>query len=203
MPKFTSPQFTSPLDGLRVASPCPADWGKMVGDERVRFCGSCELHVYNLSGMTRREAESLITNAEGRLCVRFYRRADGTVLTRNCPVGLSAVRRRVARVAGSVLSAAVGFFAGLGLNFGVGRAPSPSSTMGAWAVPATPTPQAPGPAPVVQEYEVFTGDIDTTSVEWLRRVGKAPPHGGTTTFRSEYGGGAAATSPRLRMRGQR
>src|SRR5215210_4470085 len=106
-------KFTSPLDYVRVAAPCPADWGKMVGDERVRFCGSCDRHVYNLSGMTRREAEALVTNTEGRLCVRFYRRADGTILTRNCPVGLSAVRRRVARVAGSVLSAVLGFFAGL------------------------------------------------------------------------------------------
>ena len=128
-------KFTSPLDEVRVASPCPADWGRMVGDERVRFCGSCELNVYNLSGMTRREAEALVTNTEGRLCVRFFRRADGTILTRNCPVGLSAVKRRVARVAGSVLSAVVAFLAGLGLNFGLDRALSPS-IMEESAVPA-------------------------------------------------------------------
>jgi hypothetical protein len=67
--------------------------------------------------------------------VRFYRRADGTILTRNCPVGLSAVRRRVARVAGSALSAVVAFLAGLGLNFGTDRALSPS-VMGESAVPA-------------------------------------------------------------------
>jgi hypothetical protein len=30
--------------------------------------------------------------------VRFYRRADGTVITRDCPVGLRALRRRLARV---------------------------------------------------------------------------------------------------------
>jgi hypothetical protein len=107
----------------------------MVGGERVRFCGSCELHVYNLSGMTKREAEALVTSTESRLCVRFYRRADGTILTRNCPVGLSAVRRRVSRAAGSVLSAVVAFLAGLGLNFGVDRAVSPS-IMGESAVPA-------------------------------------------------------------------
>ena len=114
-------RFTSPLDGVRVAAPCPADWERMVGDERMRYCDSCSLHVYNLSGMTRREAEALVTSTEGRLCVRFYRRADGTILTRNCPVGLSAVRRRVSRAAGATLSAALGFFAGLGLNFGFGR----------------------------------------------------------------------------------
>ena len=128
-------KYTSPLDEVRVAAPCPADWGKMVGDERVRYCGSCELHVYNLSGMTRREAEALVTSTEGRLCVRYYRRPDGTILTRNCPVGLSAVRRRVARVAGSALSVVVAFFAGLGINFGIERVSSPS-IMEESAVPA-------------------------------------------------------------------
>src|ERR1041384_8135111 len=92
-------KFTSPLEGVRVAAPCKADWGRMVGDERVRYCGQCSLHVYNLSGMTRREAEALVTSSEGRLCVRYYRRADGTILTRNCPVGLSALKRRATHVA--------------------------------------------------------------------------------------------------------
>jgi hypothetical protein len=130
----------------------------MVGDERVRYCGSCNLHVYNLSGMTRHEAESLVTNAEGRLCVRFYRRPDGTILTRNCPVGLSAVRRRAARAAGSVLSAALGFFAGLGLNFGLDRALSPS-VMEASAVPAPPMTPPEFGVSSEEEFEVFTGDI--------------------------------------------
>src|SRR5215210_3096990 len=115
-------KHTNPLENVRVAAPCPADWEKMVGDERVRFCGQCELNVYNLSGMTRREAEALVAGTEGRLCVRFYRRADGTILTRNCPVGLRALKRRVSRVAGAALSAALGFFAGLGLNFGLSPA---------------------------------------------------------------------------------
>jgi hypothetical protein len=129
-------KYTSPLDEVRVAAPCPADWGKMVGDERVRYCGSCSLHVYNLSGMTKREAEVLVTSTEGRMCVRFYRRGDGTILTRNCPVGLSAVKRRVTRVAGSVLSAVVAFFAGLGLNLGLGRTEPRYAVMGAMAMPA-------------------------------------------------------------------
>jgi hypothetical protein len=116
-------KFTSPLEGVRVAAPCPADWDKMVGDERMRYCGQCSLHVYNLSGMTKREAEGLVANAEGRLCVRYYRRADGSILTRNCPVGLRAVKQRVSRIAGAALSAVLGFFAGVGLNFGVRPVP--------------------------------------------------------------------------------
>jgi len=58
-----------------------------VDGERVRHCGECKLNVYNLSEMTQTEAEGLIRKHEGRLCVRYYQRADGTVLTRNCPVG--------------------------------------------------------------------------------------------------------------------
>src|SRR5215211_8226592 len=118
--------YTNPLEQVKVAAPCPADWERMVGDARVRYCDRCSLHVYNLSGMTRREAEALVTGAESRLCVRFYRRPDGTILTRNCPVGLSALKRRAAHVAGSALSAVLGLFAGLGLNLGFGSSPAVS-----------------------------------------------------------------------------
>lgn len=103
-----------PLQNLKVASPCPADWNQMYGDERTRFCGECRLNVYNISGMTRVEAERLIASSEGRLCVRFYRRADGTVLTRDCPVGLAAVRRRVARVATALAGFLFGALTGTG-----------------------------------------------------------------------------------------
>lgn len=84
----------STLETLRIASPCPAKWDEMVGDEKVRFCASCRKSVYNLSSMTRREAEDLMASREGGLCALMYRRVDGTVLTADCPVGR---RRRVAR----------------------------------------------------------------------------------------------------------
>lgn len=141
-------KFTSPLEGVRVAAPCPADWEKMVGDKRVRYCGQCSLHVYNLSGMTKREAEGLVANAEGRLCIRYYMRADGSILTRNCPVGLRAIKQRVSRIAGAALSAVIGFFAGLGLNFGLTPMPE-RRVMGAMAVPVELKRTPPSP-PVVE-----------------------------------------------------
>ncbi|HEX8709347.1 MAG TPA: hypothetical protein VF723_13970 [Pyrinomonadaceae bacterium] len=104
---------TNPLAQVSVAAPCPAEWNSMLGNERVRFCAECKLNVYNLSGMTRQEAEKLVVQAEGRLCVRFYRRPDGTILTRNCPVGLRAVKRRLTRLANASISALLGFCAGL------------------------------------------------------------------------------------------
>lgn len=81
------------LESVRVASPCSASWEAMRGDERARFCGECGKHVYNLSGMTRGEAEALIREREGDLCVRLHRRRDGMVLTRDCPVGRFRMRR--------------------------------------------------------------------------------------------------------------
>ncbi len=76
------------LDDVTVASHCPADWNGMTGDNRARFCVACQRHVYNLSAMTAEQALALIREKEGDLCVRLYRRRDGTVLTADCPVGL-------------------------------------------------------------------------------------------------------------------
>jgi hypothetical protein len=80
----------------------------MVGDDRVRFCRECNLNVYNISEMTRQQVEALIATTEGRLCARLFRRADGMLLTRDCPVGLRAVRRRIARIAGAAFTAMMG-----------------------------------------------------------------------------------------------
>jgi hypothetical protein len=108
-------RFNSPLDKVRVAAPCNADWDAMIGNDRSRFCSQCSLNVYNLSSLTRSEAESLIAGSEGRLCVRFYRRADGSILTENCPVGLTRIRRRISYLSKAITSAVLSFFAGLGL----------------------------------------------------------------------------------------
>jgi hypothetical protein len=85
------------LEDLQIASPCHADWADMRGDDRVRFCGACRKNVYNLAGMTRREATALVTAREGNVCIRMFRRADGTVLTADCPVGVRAALRRARR----------------------------------------------------------------------------------------------------------
>lgn len=86
----------------------------MIGTERKRFCGDCKLNVYNLSGMTKTEAEQLLANSDGRVCVRFYRRADGSVLTQDCPVGWAAVKRRVSKMATACASLFFGVFTSLG-----------------------------------------------------------------------------------------
>ena len=90
------------LANLRVASPCSADWKQMTGDDRVRACGTCEKRVYNLSELARDEAEALIEKHEGKLCVRYYKRSDGTILLTDCEIGAKGVRRRRWVAAGAI-----------------------------------------------------------------------------------------------------
>jgi len=90
------------VDEIRVASPCQARWNDMTGDERARFCGQCQKHVYHLSAMTRGQIESLIREKEGSFCGRFHRRADGTMLTADCPSRLRRMRTRLAKVGGAL-----------------------------------------------------------------------------------------------------
>ena len=92
------------LDEIRIASPCKVSWDEMAGDEQSRHCGLCRLNVYDLSAMTREAAEALIREREGRLCVRLYRRSDGTVLTSDCPARRQSIRRRLVMAAGSLLT---------------------------------------------------------------------------------------------------
>ncbi|MDX1944954.1 MAG: hypothetical protein SFU86_06070, partial [Pirellulaceae bacterium] len=130
-----------PLDLINVASPCPADWEKMTGDDRVRFCSQCNLHVYNLSDMPRAEAEAFVNQAEGRTCVRYFRREDGTILTRDCPVGLAGVRRRLARgiaaLAGLVVALVTGAIFGSRLKSAAPAATSPASALAEWIEPGS------------------------------------------------------------------
>src|ERR1041385_8607662 len=110
------PRFKNPLAHVHVASPCKSDWDQMIGTDRVRFCGQCSLNVYNLSAMTRDQAESLIAANEGRLCVRFYRRNDGSILAQDCPVGLAAVRARISYWTKAAAAAVLTFLAAIGFQ---------------------------------------------------------------------------------------
>ncbi len=99
------------LDRVSVASPCPARWEEMTGTDQARFCGECKKNVYNLSAMTRDQAEAFLSQAESP-CVRFYQRTDGTIITSDCPVGIGRKRRRT--LFASMAATAVAALAGLG-----------------------------------------------------------------------------------------
>jgi hypothetical protein len=143
------------LDNIKVAAPCTADWEQMVGDDRVRHCEQCKLDVYNLSGMTRDEAEALITDRVGRLCVRFYRRTDGTVLTSDCPVGVTRRRRRRILLA----TAATGLAGGVLTVWASAHATMGDIEPRAEAVGALP------PPPTVTPIETAQGTPDVPPME--------------------------------------
>jgi hypothetical protein len=99
------------LDNIRVATPCKADWNEMLGDDRVRHCMKCDKDVFNLSQMTRDDAESLLREKQGNLCARYFQRADGTIITSDCVVGKQQRRRRRVVAAGAAaLLAGAGAF---------------------------------------------------------------------------------------------
>ena len=100
--------FLPELGVVQVAAPCRSDWEQMNGDAQVRHCAQCKLNVYNLSELTAEEARTLLISTEGKLCVRFWVRPDGKLLTRDCPVGLAArARKKVAAIVASLAALAM------------------------------------------------------------------------------------------------
>ena len=148
------------LDNLRVATPCSADWAKMSGDDRVRACADCNKNVYNISNLTRDEAHALIIEKEGKLCVRFFQRADGTILLKDCTIGIAKKRRRKLVAAGAAVLLAGG--AGALLYRSHVKANEPQPLMGLVALPEVSTQGAPtaahetAPPP---EYTAVMGDF--------------------------------------------
>ncbi len=115
--------MSNPLDAIEIPVPCQVPWEGMKGDERMRFCGLCKLNVYNLTEMSRKEAEALVSVSGSKICVRLYRRPDGKVLTRSCRAVL-ALRRTARAAAALVATVVMGFMAwastqaAMGLNRG-------------------------------------------------------------------------------------
>jgi hypothetical protein len=91
------------LADVRIASPCKQRWADMIGDDRVRVCHGCDRPVFDLSEMTREEAEVVLAARGITPCVRFYRRPDGTVMTADCRTGARRSRRLAVVAAGTAL----------------------------------------------------------------------------------------------------
>jgi hypothetical protein len=157
------------LQEVRIASPCTASWEAMTGDQQVRYCDHCQLHVHNLSAMSAPQAATLVEKTEGRLCVRYDAHADGTMLTEECGGGFRATRRRfLTRLAASV-------FGLLGL-----RAFAAAGSNGSPAAPPRTLMGAPPPPP-----QHTMGKIAAPAARPQPRMGRAvapvhPPAGATT-----------------------
>ena len=71
---------------LTIASPCPAEWSQMDGDDHTRFCHACEKSVYNVETLSETEVRALVQ--DDTPCLRLFKRFDGTLITKDCAVGV-------------------------------------------------------------------------------------------------------------------
>ena len=165
------------LDQLKIATPCQMSWDAMKGDDRTRHCGSCKMNVYNIAGLARPEAEDLLRKAANgeRVCLRLSRRADGTIITRDCPTGISMARRAKLRIASFSAAVLAGALWMTGSFSSTSRASEPSpfgeteQLMGELAPIDPPATAQPPPAPP-EVAHVLMGKVAAPHVE----MGGAP-----------------------------
>ena len=117
---------------------CEADWNAMIGDSRVRHCGTCNQHVYNLSAMTADEVTRLAETVDGP-CVRFFTRSDGTLITRDCVPPPSRPLWNAIQIAAAL---AIG------------------GTLGAAAIARMPTKQPEAAVPWIEHKYMYTGKYE-------------------------------------------
>jgi len=101
------------LDNVMIAAPCSVGWDNMTGTDTVRHCHECKLNVYNISQLTKFEAEKLLASeafSQGKVCLTFYRRHDGTILTADCPKGLRRIRSNTPKILRTIAAAAATVF---------------------------------------------------------------------------------------------
>jgi len=95
------------LEAFAVPQPCAVAWESMRGTAAVRECARCERQIHNLSALTRAEAEHLLSGG-GRICVRFVRTANGSIVTAEAPLLSAPYRRPWTGVSIAALAAVLG-----------------------------------------------------------------------------------------------
>lgn len=89
MSKTTLNQSSS--DSICIATPCSMDWDSMKGTDEVRLCSGCDKNVYNISAMSRKRVEEILSMQQ-LPCLQIQRRADGTLVTDEFPKILKPLR---------------------------------------------------------------------------------------------------------------
>src|SRR6185503_5165753 len=110
------PESFRSVDRMIIPAPCEADWDAMTGNDQVRFCAHCNLHVTDLSSMTLTKAKQLVEQSQGRLCVRFIQDPNGGVISSTMPEKLYRIRRRVSRLAASAFTATISVSSAMAQN---------------------------------------------------------------------------------------
>jgi hypothetical protein len=106
------------IASFKIPSPCPMDWDRMHGDDRVRFCELCGKNVHDLTVLTPDEAASFLSvvREKGeRRCVRLYQRADGALTTSSCQPAVADEARPWQFTIRAIMAVIAGWAAVLGL----------------------------------------------------------------------------------------
>lgn len=149
------------LQNIRIASPCPARWEDMQGDDKRRYCTQCDLHVHNVAEMTADEVEDMLRplmERGERVCAQLRRREDGTVLVRDCPVGLRAVRAHTRRMAARAVALASFLFTTAVLAAQGEKNPTSRARMVQFQ-PFKWAQEKLAPGAVVPPYQIMAGDL--------------------------------------------
>ena len=76
----------------KIAKPCQAKWQDMDDHINYRHCHLCEKPVYDFSKMSEKEILELLGKPEVS-CIRVYKRPDGKIMTKDCPVRFQDIKR--------------------------------------------------------------------------------------------------------------
>ncbi len=90
------------LNLVDVPNPCEKSWDEMIGNEQTRHCLHCDRDIHNLSEISVKEAQKLLFQSKGRVCVRLMRDADDKIQTNDRKFHQIS---RKSRIAAGVLSA--------------------------------------------------------------------------------------------------
>jgi hypothetical protein len=111
---MTAPSHEPPAP-LQIQNACPKSWGELTGSGKQRFCSSCSLHVHDGAQLTQKEAETIVSTATARVCMRLQYDAAGAPVFRDTPIPASsdvrAPLRPLGRVARWFATAAAGVLA--------------------------------------------------------------------------------------------
>jgi hypothetical protein len=145
-----------PTAPTQNATSCPARFGEMDGDERERMCDRCRKRVYDVDGLSTEEIDALVSKVQPG--TTLFRRADGTLIAGDCPVGRGRTRNALAMVAGGVVAFGVLVLALEGPQLLSPNKPQPSSSHGTYArvdaAAANPIPFTPPKSPAVDESKL-------------------------------------------------
>jgi hypothetical protein len=101
----------------------------MHGDGQRRFCEHCQLHVHNLSAMSRRERDRFVSESAGQACIAYQLRPDGSMVTLSLWRGMLRPFQRVQLSAFAVLAALLPFlFSACASRRTLGRMVPPAQT---------------------------------------------------------------------------